>query len=236
MRKLQVFGDLHGRSLWQDKLDVSAAKIIFLGDYVDEFALTDEQILDNLTALLAFKQSNPEKVVLLWGNHDLAYLLPKTFSCSGYRPSYARKVRKMLASNFALFQAAYQQENWLFTHAGLSRQFWQNELQGAGAEYAAALNEMFKYKFDRFALASGYRGGAAEYGSIFWADLREFVNADTWTPRPESWLGGLNQVVGHHPVSRKKTYEYAGSKMTWIDTWSYPYYKEDAVYWLLLPE
>jgi hypothetical protein len=199
---------------------------------VDKFG-SAEEILANLTELIDLKEALPEKIVLLWGNHDLAYLLPGTFFCSDYRAFYARSLLRIFATNFDLFQLAHQEDNWLFSHAGLSKQFWEKTLGQQEPADAGALNRAFSHSPEKFFLVSRYRNGADDYGSPVWADLREFIDEQAALPRTENWLIGFNQVVGHQPVAQKMFYEYAGSKMLWIDTWSHPFYhiiQDDAVW------
>jgi predicted phosphodiesterase len=233
-RRIQVFGDLHGTEKWQTLLDTSADKIVFLGDYVDSHdkRISNRQIINNLCDLLLLKTDYADKVVLLWGNHDVAYFRPDVFSCSGSRIdcSYGAAVHELLETNQELFQAAYQQEKCLFTHAGLTRRFWRETLRDTGDDYAAALNRAFVKNCALFNLTSYYRGGSGDYGSIFWADKREFIDANTDWPKPENWLSGLIQVVGHQPVERVTSYDRQdlNSKMIWLDTWSYPGSSADA--------
>jgi predicted MPP superfamily phosphohydrolase len=223
-QRIQVFGDLHGVDKWQTLLNTSADKIIFLGDYVDSHEeISDKQIVNNLYDLLALKMDYGDKVVLLWGNHDLSYLLPRIFRCSGYRISYARKLAALFSKNFDLFQPAYQENNWLFTHAGLTRWFWRYDLRGAGSDYAGTLNQLFAENHALFNQASFYRGGDKNYGSIFWADRQEFIYDLS------NWLEGLNQVVGHQPVPRITVNKVQGATMIWLDTWTHPNSAEDAM-------
>jgi predicted MPP superfamily phosphohydrolase len=222
-QRFQIFGDLHGTKKWRTLLDTSADKIIFLGDYVDSHAeISDRQIVDNLCDLLLLKINYEDKVVLLWGNHDLAYFRPDVFKCSGHRPSYELTLHKLFKTNYELLQAAYQQKNYLFTHAGLSRRFWQDDVRGEETDYAHALNYKFLFEPAVFGKASHYRGGAGNYGSIFWADIHEFYARS-------NWIAGLNQIVGHQPVRWITFHKWQNSTMLWLDTWSNPNSSTDAV-------
>ncbi|GBR73559.1 putative phosphoesterase [Candidatus Termititenax aidoneus] len=229
--RLQVFGDLHGTERWKTLLDTSADKIIFLGDYVDSHGeISEMQIVYNLYDLLALKKNYEDKIVLLWGNHDVAYFLPDVFKYVGLHTSnYRSTLQKLFKSNYEFFQAAYQQKNYLFTHAGLHKRFWQNDLQSEGTDYARMLNYRFLLEPEIFCKASWYRLGAGDYGSIFWADKREFVDEHTNLPRPENWLSGLIQVVGHQPVPEITDCTWQNSTMTWLDTWSNHHSDADAV-------
>lgn len=75
--KILVLGDLHCRSIWKDivtKEGKSCDKIVFLGDYTcpKEVKLTDPtDACGFLYEIIDFKDQNPDKVILLRGNHDL---------------------------------------------------------------------------------------------------------------------------------------------------------------------
>ena len=72
-----IIPDVHGRDFWKEAVDNNKYdKIIFLGDYADPYdfeGITDEVTIENLKSIIAYKQQNPNKVILLLGNHDLHY-------------------------------------------------------------------------------------------------------------------------------------------------------------------
>lgn len=71
--KILVLSDIHGRIIWKDIIAKETPnKIIFLGDYVTSHeGITAEQQLYNLNEILEYKEENPEKVILLRGNHKI---------------------------------------------------------------------------------------------------------------------------------------------------------------------
>ena len=70
-----AIGDVHGRDTWKGIKDHQADHIIFIGDYVDPHRpIPDREVLHNLEEIMAFKQSDPERIILLLGNHDAQYL------------------------------------------------------------------------------------------------------------------------------------------------------------------
>ena len=79
-RRYLILGDLHCRTIWKNivlKEGASCDKIIFLGDYTCPREVKFEDPTDTcgfLYDILDFKDKNPDKVVLLRGNHDLASL------------------------------------------------------------------------------------------------------------------------------------------------------------------
>ncbi len=123
--KIIVLGDVHGRTVWKEIINKENPDLtIFLGDYVStHYDIGEEEQLDNLDEILDFKEQNPDKVVLLRGNHDLdatGYLwagcLPE-FECKGLFP---------LKRYEGLTQWGYVHDHFLFTHAGVSKTFLRN--------------------------------------------------------------------------------------------------------------
>ena len=75
--KILVIPDLHGNDIWEKIVEQeinNVDKIIFLGDYVDSYHLSDDKILLNLRNVITFKIRNKDKVELLLGNHVYLYL------------------------------------------------------------------------------------------------------------------------------------------------------------------
>lgn len=76
MSRYLILGDLHCREIWKDivaKEADSCDKIIFLGDYTvpREIKLDDPtDACGFLYEVLDYKDQNPDKVILLRGNHD----------------------------------------------------------------------------------------------------------------------------------------------------------------------
>ena len=73
-----VVGDLHTKIDILEKAisyfdnDSTIEKIIFLGDYVDDWNKPPEASYNLLTRLITFKKAYPDKVILLLGNHDFS--------------------------------------------------------------------------------------------------------------------------------------------------------------------
>ncbi len=144
--KTITIGDIHGLDLWKDILFGSSYeyrvwreayvngaplnwdpdvpflgydKIIFIGDYTDSFDISSPTILKNLKEIIELKKILEHRVVLLLGNHDVQYFV-KGQGCSGYRPEMKHDLEEVFLSNEDLFQLAFQDGNYLWTHAGVS--------------------------------------------------------------------------------------------------------------------
>lgn len=195
--KILTIGDVHGSGYWKELIDLGKYdKIVFLGDYVDSFTETDGDILSNLNQIIELKKQNRDRIILLWGNHDLQYRFSySTHGCSGYRYRMYAALHTLFTENDYLFQASFQIGNYIWTHAGINNRWfdWFEEhavnLTGTISE---KLNDMFNSSKEYVLSAVGReRGGNSNYGGIFWADKSET------SAYP---LEGTHQIVGHTRV------------------------------------
>lgn len=236
--KILAIGDLHGRPYNKYLTNIEKYdKIIFLGDYVDSFYLSDIEIIDNLKKLIQFKKDNLNKVELLIGNHDFQYMgyLRQADHCSGFRYSYSAELYKIFNDNKELFKVAYQYKNTLFTHAGLTADYfqqlsWSNLKNIINFEisenntYADILNKILIVNpYSLWSIGSA-RGGYS-FGSCLWADMTEFLSSinGRYTTKLASWhlLKNLSCVQGHQPVIEVIKLEDDNRQYIWCDCDSY---------------
>ena len=145
--------------------------------------------------------------VIIWGNHDLAYLPERPWECFGNFGIEAFSDR--FQSNRNRFKAAYAVDEWLCTHAGISPKLGRLMPSGVIAAGASGIAKWLNEKFLRelqdvpvvrnpSKLGIGLfnraycRGGLAEFGGIFWYD----AGGEQSMPSP---LVG-RQIFGHSPV------------------------------------
>ena len=94
MSRLLVIPDLHGRKFWRETLANNIGqidKVIFLGDYLDPYPEEIEEnpdlmecndfydsqnLLKMLEDIISLKKNEPNKYILLTGNHTDSYILP----------------------------------------------------------------------------------------------------------------------------------------------------------------
>lgn len=73
--KYIFIGDIHGRTNWKQivEKEKDTDKFIFFGDYFDpyDWTLTLGDLVNNFNDIVKFKLDNPDKVILLIGNHKL---------------------------------------------------------------------------------------------------------------------------------------------------------------------
>ena len=121
MAKVLIVGDIHGRNNWElVRYLTGVDKIVFVGDYVDSYDKKDVEIYHNLKEIIQFKLDYPDKVELLLGNHDIQYIFSPHFQCSGFRPHMLPYIKALFDEYIDLFNIAYQTDNHLFTHAGVT--------------------------------------------------------------------------------------------------------------------
>lgn len=144
MNKVVFIGDVHGRDDWQIIVDreKDADLIIFAGDYVSTHHrdITDEMQLDNLLNILLYKEMNPDKVVLLRGNHDMQHLGYYWAECSGFFRGVEREMSKPEIRDRYLrdTQWVYVIGNIIFSHAGITERWFRD----SGCETIEDINSL----------------------------------------------------------------------------------------------
>ena len=120
--KTVLIGDIHGRTNWKRivRRNSDAERFVFFGDYFDpyEFIPIHEQIA-NFEAIVEFAMDATIEVVLLLGNHDLHYYADVE-TCSRYDRVNSVKISKAIDEALMFMRVAYQFDNVLCTHAGVS--------------------------------------------------------------------------------------------------------------------
>lgn len=194
MSKILVLGDTHGRPFWKEIIEKeNPDKIIFLGDYVSTHeGISAEQQLSNLEEILTYKENNPDKVILLRGNHDTQHLGYYWAECSGWDGQvWGVMSQSEFKERFLkLTQWVYIDEELktIFSHAGVSDVWMKNsEIDSVHDINSLEPSELFGF-------TPNYYGDC--YG-----------NSETQPPvwiRPQALckcnVKGWDQVVGHTPV------------------------------------
>lgn len=189
--KLLIFGDIHGRDCWEEVIiKETPDKVIFLGDYVSthDKNMTSEQQCSNLEDILNYKEKNSDKVILLRGNHDIQHLGYYWARCSGFDNKVYNWMSNVKERFLKLTQWIHIENNIIFSHAGISQVWLDNNklsLRGINNEPPS---EKFAFTPDN---PNDYSG-------------HSITQPPTWI-RPYSLIDcnikGYSQVVGHTPVS-----------------------------------
>ncbi len=184
MARTLIIPDIHNGHITAEDIirREDADRIVFLGDYFDSFEETEDDV-SGTAKWLAGSLQMPDRTHLV-GNHDLNYMTnnPK-LKCSGFD---GRK--KFLIDRHAIpwgmLKPFCYVGNYLCTHAGLSRQFFEEHSKTGLAEFLCESYEEMRhidepdYKF-RFLEAGISRGGTAKNGGIVWCDYDEFQDIST---------------------------------------------------------
>lgn len=202
--KYLFVGDVHNHTyIFNDvaRLDkeYNFDKIIFMGDYVDDWLTTNHQSLVTLDRLFDLKQTNPEKYTLLIGNHELSYL---GYECSGHDSELEDVMEMKLKENIDLldFYTIVQcgDEEFVCTHAGITNEYIRNMLDGE-LKWKEVLSDINKDKLNNLymlSMVSGARGGSEPFSSFVWADIREHSYNNQFEPPIIK-----HQIMGHTPVT-----------------------------------
>src|SRR4051794_19108043 len=197
--KIIALGDIHGRTLWKSiVIKETFDKVVFIGDYFDTHeGISAGQQKHNFKDIVQYKEANKDKVMLLFGNHDLHYLSTVGEHYSGFNRYHAADIEEMLlaALDNDYLQICFSYEHFLFVHAGITRTWCRNTLGEDhfenGEIVEQTINGLFKYQPNKFRFTPGRRYDP--YGD-------EVEQSPVWV-RPDSLfkdrLDNLTQIAGH---------------------------------------
>ncbi len=209
--KILIVPDVHGREFWVEPVMENPDKeIIFLGDYLDPYpheGITPEHSIDVFGRILALRKDNPN-ITLLLGNHDAGYVLGSRICDCRHDWNNHKHISQLFADNYDFFDLAKEKvvnkKHFFFSHAGINPSWIENDVFIFGRDFkptAKKFNDLlhntsdtrtFRSFIAALADVSTYRGGWESYGSMLWADVREFYGRDL----PSKKI----QVVGHTMV------------------------------------
>lgn len=194
MSKILVLGDTHGRPFWKEIIEKeNPDKIIFLGDYVSTHeGISAEQQLSNLEEILTYKENNPDKVILLRGNHDTQHLGYYWAECSGWDGQvWGVMSQSEFKERFLkLIQWVYIDEELetIFSHAGVSGVWMKNsEIDSVHDINSLEPSELFGFTPNYY----GDCYGDSETQPPVWIRPQALCKCN---------VKGWDQVVGHTPV------------------------------------
>ena len=203
-----VIGDVHGSTLWQEIVKKhSNCRYVFLGDYCDPYKdIANEDVLENFKRIIEFKQENPEEVILLLGNHDIHYLVDDAPMGSRFSLELMMDIEELLVGYADSFQCVFSYDEMLFTHAGVSLPWF--EEQFCGDIYGNIAEQLTRRADDTSLYDCGKaRGGEHTYGGIFWADKEELNNLPPH----------VIQIVGHTRVPEITCHQEVDSAVYFCD-------------------
>ncbi|MDD2772153.1 MAG: metallophosphoesterase [Elusimicrobiales bacterium] len=238
-KELVAVGDLHGELdgileilLHAGLIDFRARwkggnkTLVQLGDVIDRGPHSMD--VNNLLARLQREaELKGGKVVRLLGNHELELLRGNAYLTT-LPPEQAGEYRRRLAGDIlnGNVLAAYSQQGYLFTHAGLTGEMLSLLARSDGplpsdeAGLADLINKITAqalmrndYSHSIFNIGAS-RGGRYRHGGIFWEDVRLLFASEG--------AAGIKQVVGHTPL--KRVIQSEGGRLTALDVGIYKGY------------
>lgn len=203
INKIFIVPDVHGRKFWgaakEAVQDETYERIVFLGDYFDPYDDEEElilhpQLVESFNEIVQLKKDNPDKVILLLGNHDIHYLYKNEY-CSRHDEEHEAEYCALIKDNLDCFKLMHIEDiecgdytKVLFTHAGLTSGFIKSFVRaGYPKDDIVALTDAVNENFlaskthenhvlsELLLRVSFFRGGSYSDGSIVWADVREVV-------------------------------------------------------------
>ena len=194
--KLLAIGDIHGRDTWKSIIEKeNPAVIVFIGDYFDSFDVPTDKQVNNFLDIIAYKESNPDKeVILLIGNHDIHYF-PNMGNngTSGYQTMGKYVIEPVIEKNIHHFQMCFQYDKFLFTHAGVS-EIWLEEQGHISGDIPRFINELFKYRPNSFLFNGMQPNGDDIYQTPIWIRIKSLLASSKHLAKT------YVQVVGHTSV------------------------------------
>lgn len=228
-----VVGDMHVKQKWIlpyidrviDNFDSTINHILFLGDYVDDWGVSDEDILNALGIQIDWVNNKKESgfdIICLCGNHDFSYLKAeqgKDYYCSGHRNSIHGMVKRKL-ERLDPCMACNITDKVIATHAGITREWFDSlsdnhfflDNDSSAESLATMISCMNNEQDDHFLFDCGISRGGWTHPGPLWADRRELLAEEN----PMKVV----QIVGHTPIETLSIAENGESRICFCDTFS----------------
>ena len=234
--RILIIPDVHGRKFWREAINNNIGqvdKIVFLGDYLDPYADEIEQypetlecegfydsqnFLKMLEDIIALKKNEPNKYILLTGNHSDSYIWSKFHAATRTDYRNWEKYHKFFSQNLNLFNLVWVENNVIFSHAGITKGWAERVCSKNNLEFKSILHtakilqnipvENISSDVKLISLIgeiSYRRGGDFDYGSCEWADITEHLDLSHSSIDNVVTYGeeGTFQVFGHTQLKRE---------------------------------
>lgn len=147
MSKIVVIGDIHGHVSWKKLIELNpdATEFVFIGDYFDSFSVSHAEQIFNYKEIIAWKESINVKVTMLIGNHDFHYMSECGGRYGGYNQMFAPEIGQLLRETKEHLQVAYQVDKFLFTHAGVSKEWYEVNFPADTGNIPKQINDLWSY-------------------------------------------------------------------------------------------
>ena len=197
-----IIGDIHGRDSWKRLLDEDCVNV-FVGDFFDPYQPFPFDVMErNFLEIIAYKKEHPNKVVLLYGNHDMSYL-PNTYDYTNrYDRTNAKRIQELLDNTKDLFEGvAYAiGDEYLVTHAGVTSLWKDNYLPEVDdikpTNLATAINKLWDKEKQPFTFMPNHYFSTDHHGddphqSPMWVRPESLCLYNLYDGTP------YKQIVGH---------------------------------------
>ena len=193
MNKVVFIGDIHGHDTWKRIVadNKTADHFVFVGDYFDAWSVTPAVQIQNFKEIIEFKECTPDRVTLLVGNHDFHYMPWCRGKYGGYSAWFHGEIWELLRTNMHNLQVAWQYNNVLVTHAGISSTWYDENIEDKGHmfEIADKVNACWADRPDFFNHSGMDIYGNSPHDGPFWI-RPEALKSDLVDP-------DIIQIVGH---------------------------------------
>lgn len=211
--KIIIVPDVHGRDFWREPVSNNLdSEIVFLGDYLDPYpneGITRERAIDVFEEIVELRKYH-DNITLLLGNHDCSYPFRTDICECRHDWINHSKIAKIFNDNIELFDLAKEKtinkKKFFFCHAGVHKSWikyngvFPKGFRASAKNFNTLLHQEQNKPSKAFSMALGdvshYRGGYESYGSIIWADLREFYNNDEIQKSKRTYVVGHTMLNG----------------------------------------
>ena len=234
--KVLCIPDIHGRKFWRKAIANNIGnvdKVIFLGDYLDPYQneIDENQetmecndfydsigLLNMLNDIISLKKNEPNKYILLTGNHTDSYIWSRFRAARRTDYRNWEKYHKFFSQNLNLFNLVFVENNVIFSHAGFTEGWSERFCEKSGIEFKSILHTAKIIQnipvedihnndnlVNLIGEISYHRGGDFSNGSFEWADLFEHLNVSKSTMNNIVAYGeeGTFQVFGHNQLKKE---------------------------------
>lgn len=212
--KVMIVPDVHGRDFWREPVLSNLDKeIIFLGDYLDPYpreGITRERAIEVFKEIVELRKKH-NNITLLLGNHDCSYPFKTSICECRHDWGNHSEIAKVFNENFDMFDIAKEKiinkKHFFFCHAGVHKSWikansfiFPKGFNPSAKNFNKLLHQAENKPFDGFSNAldciSYHRGGYDCFGSIVWADLREFLDNDNIKKSKKIFVVGHTMLNG----------------------------------------
>lgn len=193
MNKIVVIGDIHGCDKWKQVMQAhgDATEFVFIGDYFDSFSRNHAECIHNFKEIIKWKEASKIKVTMLIGNHDFHYMSDCGGRYGGWSAWHSAEISELLRENKQHLQVAYSSGRYLFSHAGISKEWYESVFpdNNRSGDIADQVNELWSYDKRAFNHTGMNPYGEDPGEGPMWIRPKSLKSS----PLHDSWI----QIVGH---------------------------------------